>query len=77
MQNQTNGRQQPLERQQLLDADAVADWLAVDRLRVYELACTGAIPAVRLGRTVRFDPATMHDWIAGGGTASREAEVDG
>jgi excisionase family DNA binding protein len=37
--------------------------------RIYELVRDGKIPAIRLGRSVRFDPATIAAWEAQGGTA--------
>jgi excisionase family DNA binding protein len=52
----------------LLSAEQVAEWLAVPRLRVYELGRLGEIPAVRIGRTVRFARAAVEEWIAAGGT---------
>jgi excisionase family DNA binding protein len=49
----------------LLTADEVAGILSVSTARVYELARRNAIPALKLGqRQVRFDEATLRDWIA-------------
>ncbi len=36
--------------------------------RIYELARQRKIPHVRLGRTVKFDPSAVEEWIATGGT---------
>ncbi len=52
----------------LLTAKEVAALLRVTKLRVYELARTGAIPCVRIGRQVRFPEDGLRAWIARGGT---------
>lgn len=52
----------------LIDADAVAARLSVDRYRVYELARNGQLPCVRLGRSIRFDASAIEEFIASGGT---------
>ena len=52
-----------------LQADEVAAMLDVNRYRVYELVRSKQIPAVRLGRSVRFDPVRLDEWLAAGGTA--------
>ena len=56
----------------LVTASEVAGWLSVDRLRVYELARTQQIPSLKIGRSVRFDPAKVREWIENGGTAEGE-----
>jgi excisionase family DNA binding protein len=53
----------------LVNADAVADALGVPRYRVYELTRQEKIPAVRIGRSVRYDPDRVAAWIDAGGTA--------
>jgi excisionase family DNA binding protein len=55
-------------RHGLMNAEQVASYLSVSRMRVYELARLGVLPSVRLGRTVRFDMTTIDRWIAEGGT---------
>lgn len=53
----------------LLTAKEVAPILRVTPARVYELARSRAIPAIRLGeRQVRFDETALRDWLAGGGS---------
>jgi excisionase family DNA binding protein len=59
----------------LVKADAVAEMLDVDRFRVYELARTGQIPAVRIGRSIRFNPERVVAWIEAGGTAANGDEA--
>jgi excisionase family DNA binding protein len=48
-------RQHPrITRDDVMTAAEVADMLNLSRAAVYRLANTGQLPAVRLGRTVRF-----------------------
>ena len=51
----------------LLTADQAADRLDVTLARLYELARTGTLPAVRLGRQIRFSPDALTEWIESGG----------
>lgn len=51
----------------LLQAKQVAEMLATTEGRVYELARLKLIPVCRLGRQVRFDEATLVEWIRKGG----------
>ncbi len=53
----------------LLTARETADRLGLGIYRTYQLIRKGQLPAVRLGRQVRVDPAALEDWIAAGGTA--------
>lgn len=52
----------------LVTARTVAERLGISQHRVYELARTGDLPHVRLGRSMRFDPAAIESFIKGGGT---------
>jgi len=56
----------------LLTAKQTADVLQVTLPRVYELAREGVVPAVRLGRQVRFDEAALQQWIERGGAGVPE-----
>jgi excisionase family DNA binding protein len=47
---------------------AAAKYLDLSLPRVYELARLGLLPAVKFGRTVRFDPAALAAFVAQGGT---------
>ena len=58
-----------VQSERLLTPDEVAELLKVSRFRVYELGRTGALPAVRLGRQVRFNPAVLRAFIESGGRA--------
>jgi len=51
----------------LLNAREVATMLRVRPERVYELARTGGIPTVRIGRQVRFHVRAIEEWAARGG----------
>lgn len=53
----------------LLNAAEVAAWLNITEARVYELARGKILPAVRMGRQVRFDPVRVEAWINSGGEA--------
>lgn len=65
------------ESERLMTVDEVADILRVNRLRVYELARTGVIPSVRMGRQVRFAPTALREWILAGGTSFRQDPTAG
>jgi excisionase family DNA binding protein len=52
---------------QLLTASELATRLRISPARLYELVRQGLVPVVRIGRQVRFDPAAVEAWIAGGG----------
>lgn len=53
----------------LQTASEAAERLSVSVQRVYEMARLGIVPCVRLGRTVRFDPAAIEGYVASGGKA--------
>ncbi len=42
-----------------------ATFLGMSESWVYTAARSGSLPAVRLGRAVRFDPATLRAWVRG------------
>jgi len=46
----------------LLTAQEVAVMLSVSRARVYDLARTGVLPSVRLGRSIRFAVGEL-EWL--------------
>ena len=62
------------EVQRLLTAHEATVRLNVRLHRTYELIREGKLPAVRLGRQVRIDPAALEEFIAHGGTASEDGE---
>lgn len=53
----------------LLTIDEVAGILNVKVARAYELARTGLLPTVRLGRQVRVEERRLIAWIEAGGAA--------
>ena len=53
----------------LLTAKEVAPILQISLPRVYELARSRAIPAIRIGeRQLRFDEAALREWCVSGGS---------
>lgn len=51
----------------LLTPAEAATLLAISKRRLYRLTEAGLIPAVRLGRSLRFTPEVLEALIAGGG----------
>jgi excisionase family DNA binding protein len=47
----------------LLTPDELAEMLAIPRSQIYRLAREGDLPAVRLGRYVRFDEEEVREWL--------------
>lgn len=64
--------------ERLLIADELADWLRVDRQRIYDLVRRGKIPVIRLGdRQYRFSAYSIERWLeAGGSTTTEEKDAD-
>lgn len=58
----------------LLTAKQTAELLQVTLPRVYELARTGLIPSVRMGRQIRFNEEALRVWAANGGSLQPGAE---
>ena len=52
------------ERETLLDAKDVADWLGVKEDYVRDLGRRGEIPTVKIGKYVRFERDSIREWIA-------------
>ncbi len=52
----------------LLTVAQAADQLHVSKVQVYELIRQGRLPAVKVGKYVRLDPAVLATWMAAGGT---------
>lgn len=55
----------PAPAEELWDAADVARVLKLSPSWVYEQANAGALPSIRIGTTVRFEPAAVRAWIAG------------
>jgi excisionase family DNA binding protein len=44
---------------QMMDVHQVAEWLRLSKPTVYRLTAEGAIPAIKVGGSLRFDPNTV------------------
>ncbi len=53
----------------LIDVNEASQVLGFTKQRTYALVRNGLIPAVHVGRQVRFDPDAIQKWISGGGKA--------
>lgn len=56
------------ELPKLLTARELEERIGIRRARLYELVRSGAIPHVRLGESIRFDPDRIRRWIDEGGS---------
>jgi excisionase family DNA binding protein len=59
--------------EEILTAAQVADWLALSKARVYELAREGDIPHLPIGRAVRFRRSSVLEWLE---AIERHADLD-
>jgi excisionase family DNA binding protein len=59
----------------LLTAKQTAELLQVTLPRVYELARSGLIPCVRMGRQIRFPESKLIEWIEQGGSTLQTGEA--
>jgi excisionase family DNA binding protein len=48
----------------LLTTRQAAKALSISERTLWQLAKDGKIPTVRIGRSVRFDPRDLQDWIS-------------
>lgn len=48
-----------------IKVDAIAEMTGFHRVTVYKMAREGRIPAVKVGRSVRFESAAIEKWFAG------------
>lgn len=53
----------PVVPKLLLNCDEAAAALSISRRLLWSLTAGGEIPVVRIGRTVRYDPDDLRDWI--------------
>ena len=64
------------DRESLMGAAAAASLLGVSRTHLWKLSREGIVPAVRLGRSYRYAPGALREFIMSGGRATaRTAEV--
>lgn len=60
------GSERTTDVSSLITARKAAEVLGLPLQRVYELARTGVLPAVRLGRQLRFDPTSLPEFVRSG-----------
>lgn len=58
-----------LEIRRLLTSKVVADRLGLTEAELYRAVREGVVPAVRIGRRLRFDPVRLNAWLEAGGQA--------
>jgi len=61
------------EDDEVMTISDVAHYLRISEAKVYELARTGAIPALRLGKAWRFQKDQLKQWVR----QSAEANLTG
>ena len=54
-----------IEDKRLMDVKELAKYLGLVEQTVYRMVSRGEIPAVRLGRTIRFRKSTIDKWLNG------------
>lgn len=59
-----HGKAEAAGQDRLLTVSEVADLLRVPKGYVYELARSGKLPTVRLGKYVRIGPSALRQWLA-------------
>ena len=47
----------------LISPDTLAGYLGLSRKSIYARVKSGTLPAIRLGGSIRFDPATTAKWL--------------
>jgi excisionase family DNA binding protein len=63
--------------EQLLDVQQVADWLNVEPRYVYQLASSGALLRVRVGRYVRIPAGSVRAYIKANTVEAASSPVQG
>jgi excisionase family DNA binding protein len=63
------------QRTTLLDASEVASILNVAKDTVYQWVKRYALPCVRFGDCIRFDPKQLADWLESRRTANQKDEM--
>lgn len=61
----------------LLKVREVVEITGLQRWRVYELVRNGEMPAMHIGRTLRFSEAALAEWIEQEHAASVEGDGEG
>ena len=63
----------------LLTIDDLAEWLQVKPRTIYQWVHEGYIPVIKLGAMVRFDRASVKEWVKKRetpGRAAKRLEID-
>jgi len=68
-----NSREIENMRTQLMTLREVAHYLRVHPATVYRLVKAGRLPAIRVGRDLRFDVRVVDAWVASGGSSASPA----
>jgi len=68
------GEAMSTELKKLETAEVVAPLLGLSKQALYEAVRKDLIPAVWIGRRIRFDPEELAKWVAQGGKALEESE---
>jgi len=55
---------------QVLTIREVAQYLRLSEAKIYELARNGTLPAVRIGKSWRFQKELLMEWVRKGGEAN-------
>lgn len=55
------------DRPALIDAKEASRLLHVGYKHLFDLAAEGVIPCIRIGRSLRFDPLRLEEFIRSGG----------
>lgn len=53
-----------ISREKLLTIAETAELLQMSTSWIYKQTCARSIPFVKIGRSVRFDPARLREWLA-------------
>jgi excisionase family DNA binding protein len=54
---------------EFVTADQLAPTLGVSKARLYQLVRDQIVPAVHVGRSIKFDLPQIREWIEGGGSS--------
>lgn len=58
-----SGSQAPLEEVRFLTVAEVATIMRVSKMTVYRMVHSGALPAIRVGRSYRVPERAVHDYL--------------
>lgn len=65
-----------VELEKLLDVDEALEVLNISRTKLYQLVREGELPAVKMGRCVRFRPTSLREYIANAERRSAPASAN-